>query len=162
VEPALKETFAGSVLKWVVGPAAVLVLSAALGEARASDGTGTLLARTAALPDAELRRLEGLSAAALANATWAFGSVDAVRKMTRTELERLPDGPERARVLLRLALVDDNLDGQAALIAQACVADPRTCDEPGLAAGLEAKQRFVSPGNRLPLFMLQGHPQVPR
>ena len=76
------------------------------------------------------------------------------------ELERLPDGPERARVLLRLALVDDNFDGQAALLAQACVADPRVCDRPGEAAVQEANQRFVTPGNRLPLSMLRGHPPI--
>jgi hypothetical protein len=81
--------------------------------------------------------------------------------MTQSELQRLPEGPDRARVLLRLALVDDNPDGQAALIAQACVADPSTCDHPGQAAALEARQRFVAPGNRLPLSLLEGHPPIP-
>lgn len=156
----MKAPLAGNVLQWVLGPAAVLVLAAALGEARASDHTGTLQARTASLPDAELRKLEAHVASAVANATWAFGSRDAVRTMIRTELDRLPDGTDRARVLLRLALVDDNPDGQAALIAQACVADPRTCDHPGAAARLEALRRFVPPGNRLPLSLLEGHPPV--
>jgi hypothetical protein len=156
-------SLAGTILKWGLGPAAVMVLAAALGESQRSDRKGTLAERTASLPDAELRKLEALPSAALANATWAFGDRDAVRAMARVELDRIPGGPERAQVLLRLALVDDNLDGQAALIAQACVADPRTCDQPGQAAALEAKQRFVAPGNRLPLSLLEGgHPPIPR
>ncbi len=156
----MKKTLAGTAVKWVLGPAAVLVLAAALGEARSSDRPGTLLARTATLPDAELRKLEGFSASALGNATWAFGNRDAVRQATQAELQRLPEGPARARVLLRLALVDDNPDGQAALIAQACVSDPSTCDHPAHAAELEARRRFVAPGNRLPLSLLGGHPPI--
>jgi hypothetical protein len=156
----VRRPLAGPVLKWAIGPAAVLVLSAALGEERSNDRPGTLLARTASLPDAELRKLEGASASALANATWAFGSREAVRAMLRAELERLPGGPERARVLLRFALVDDNPDGHAALVAQACAADPSTCDHPGNAAALQVRQRFVAPGNRLPSFLLEGHPSI--
>jgi hypothetical protein len=158
----MRNALAGDLLKWVFGPGAVMVLFAALGEARASDHTGTLLERTASLPDAELLKLEGLARASFANATWAFGNVDAVRRMMRTELDRIGDGPGRARVLLRLALVDDNFDGQAALIAQACVADPSTCAHPANAARLEASRRFVAPGNRLPLALLEGHPPVGR
>lgn len=157
----MKATLAGVVLKWAVGPLLVLVLSVALGEARASDHTGTLRALTATLPDAELQKLEGLARTSFANATWALGTVEAVRAMTRAELARLPDGPARARVLLRLALVDDNPDGQAALVAQACVADPSLCAHPDNAARLEALRRFVAPGNRLPLFLLEGHPPIP-
>jgi hypothetical protein len=158
----VNKALVGTVLKWVLGPLAVMVLAAALGEARGGDGEGTLQARTAALPDAELRKLEAMPAAALANATWSLGHLDAVRRMIRTELARLPDGPERARVLLRLALVDENPDGQAALIALSCVADPSTCDRPGEAARLEAAWRLVSPGNRLPMSLLEGHPPMPR
>jgi hypothetical protein len=156
----MKKPLAGSILTWVVGPVVVMVVAAALGEARGGDRNDTLHARTSALPDAELRKLEALPVAAVANATWAFGNRDAVRKMTQAELARMPDGPGRARVLLRLALVDDNLDGQAALIAQACVADPSTCARPGEAARLEAARRFVAPGNRLPLSLLAGHPPI--
>lgn len=158
-----KPSLARTVLTWALGPAAVTVLAAELGESQRADRKGTLAERTASLPDAELRKLEAVPAATLANATWVLGSRDAVRAMIRTELDRLPEGPERARVLLRLALVDDNFDGQAALIAQACAADPRTCDQPGQAAALEAKQRLVAPGNRLPLSLLEGgHPPIPR
>jgi hypothetical protein len=156
----MKDALAGSFLKWAAGPLAVMVLAAALGEARGGDRRSTLHARTSGLSDAELRRLEALPRAALANATWAFGHRDAVFEMTRSELARIPDGPARARVLLRLALVDDNLDGQAALIAQACVADPSTCEHPEVAARLEAARRFVAPGNRLPLSLLAGHPPI--
>lgn len=158
-----KPSLAGAILKWALGPAAVMSLAAGVGESQRADRKGTLAERTVSLPDAELRKLEALPAAALANATWTLGSRDAVRAMLRTELDRLPEGPERARVLLRLALVDDNFDGQAALIAQACVADPRTCDKPSQAAALEARRRLVAPGNRLPLSLLEGgHPPIPR
>ena len=48
--------------------------------------------------------------------------------MFRTELDRIPDtdGPGRARVFVRFGIIDTNFDGQAALFAQACVADATT------------------------------------
>ena len=71
--------------------------------------------------------LESVPAFAVANATWAFGSEDAVRKMADNELARLPesDNLSRARVFVRFGIIDTNPDGQAALFAQACVADAK-------------------------------------
>ena len=100
----------------------------------------------------------------MANVTWAFGSADAIRTMTGTELGRLSETQnlQRARALLRFGIIDTNPDGQAALFAQACVADPNMCDD-GLkqAAQREVKSRFVPPGNVLPLYF-GGHPPMPR
>jgi len=110
---------------------------------------------------------EPASAAALAvaDATWAFGSEAAARKMFRTELDRLPetDGPRRARVFLRFGIIDTNPDGQAALFNQACVADAQICDHMKDAALREVRARFVPPGNVLPLYFSngRGHPPIP-
>jgi hypothetical protein len=97
----------------------------------------------------------------MANATWAFGDGDSVKKMFRSELDRLPEGPARARVLIRFGVFDTNPDGQAAVFSQACSDDPSVCDA-GLkpAAERELKQRFVAPGNQLPPFLLGGHPPI--
>jgi hypothetical protein len=101
------------------------------------------------------------AALAVAEATWAFGSEDAARKMFRTELDRLSeaDGPGRARVFLRFGIIDTNLDGQAALFAQACAADASICDRDKmkLATEREVQARLVAPGNVMPVFFA-GHP----
>jgi hypothetical protein len=106
------------------------------------------------------------AAARAAGAIWATGDEDAVRKMFRQELDRIPesDGPARARVFVRFGVIDTNPDGQAALFAQACVADPTLCDRQRLeqAARREAQARQVAPGNVLPLYFSRGgHPPVP-
>ncbi len=104
------------------------------------------------------------AALAVADATWAFGSENAARKMFRTELDRLPEseGPQRARVFLRFGIIDSNPDGQAALFNQACVADPSICDHMKDAALREVRARFVPPGNVLPLYFSngRGHPPI--
>jgi len=106
-----------------------------------------------------------VAALAVADATWAFGSEEAARKMFRTELDRLPetDGPRRARVFLRFGIIDTNPDGQAALFNQACVADAQICDHMKEAALREVRARFVPPGNVLPLYFSngRGHPPIP-
>jgi hypothetical protein len=152
-----KPSLAGTVLKWAIGPIAVMVLAAALGEAQSGARKGAVVARTASLSEAELRELESFPAAALANAAWVLGDRDAVRATTLPALDGVADGAGRARLLLRLALVDETPDGQAALLARACAADSRTCDRPGETAALEARKRLVAPGNRLPPS-LQGAP----
>ena len=70
------------------------------------------------------------------------------------------DGPGRARVFVRFGIIDTNPDGQAALFAQACVADPSLCDRERLkkAARREVQARFVPPGNVVPLYF-GGHPR---
>jgi len=110
-------------------------------------------------------RKDPVSAAALAvaNVTWAFGSQDAARKMFRAELDRIPDsdGPGRARVFLRFAIIDTNFDGQAALFVQACAADGRICDRERMkeATQREVEARLVAPGNVMPLYFV-GHPRL--
>jgi len=103
------------------------------------------------------------SALAIANVTWAFGGEDAARKMFRTELDRIPetDGPGRARVFLRFAIIDTNFDGQAALFAQACAADATICDREKMkdATQREVQARFVPPGNVMPVYFA-GHPKL--
>jgi hypothetical protein len=104
------------------------------------------------------------AALAVADATWAFGSEAAARKMFRTELDRLPEseGAQRARVFLRFGIIDTNPDGQAALFNQACAADARICDHMKDAALREVRARFVPPGNVLPLYFGngRGHPSL--
>ena len=101
------------------------------------------------------------AAVAVADMTWAYGSEDAARKMFRAELDRIPEtnGTGRALVLLRFAIIDTNFDGQAALFAQACVADATLCDRERMkvATEREVRARFVPPGNAMPLFFV-GHP----
>jgi hypothetical protein len=118
--------------------------------------------RKSSRPDAGAGALESAPALAVANATWAFGSEDAVRKMFRVELDRLGESENllRARVFIRFAVIETNPDGQAALFAQACVADPSLCDHFKQAAEREVQARFVPPGTALPLFVTGGHRRV--
>ena len=120
--------------------------------------------RHSQLPGAARKDHVAAAALAVADLTWAFGSEDAARKMFRTELDRIPesDGPRRARVFVRFGVIDSNFDGQAALFAQACVADPNVCDRDRLmqVAQHEVRARFVPPGNVVPLYF-GGHPAIP-
>ena len=119
--------------------------------------------RQSRLPGSARKDPVGAAAPAVANATWAFGSEDAARKMFRAELDRIPeaDGPGRARVFLRFAIIDTNFDGQAALFAQACTADARLCDRERMkeATQREVEARRVAPGNAMPLYFV-GHPRL--
>ena len=119
--------------------------------------------RQSRLPGSARKDPVGAAALAVANATWAFGSEDAARKMFRAELDRIPeaDGPGRARVFLRFAIIDTNFDGQAALFAQACTADARLCDRERMkeATQREVEARRVAPGNAMPLYFV-GHPRL--
>jgi hypothetical protein len=150
-------------LKWVVGPVVVAALAAVAGHVRAARARGPFAAEIAALPEAERQAVERAPPLAIANATWALGSVEAVRQMLRFELDRLSDteGVDRGRTLIRFGIIDTNPDGQAAVFNQACVADPRACDDQlKVAAEREVHARLVSPGNRLPLYFIGGHPRV--
>jgi hypothetical protein len=150
------------VLQWGLGPIAIAALAGALGQRHASEQRGPFLQETAALSPSDRNVLESAPALAVANATWAFGSVEAVRKMARFELDRIAEteGPTRARVFVRFGIIDTNPDGQAALFAQACVFEPNDCDHLKEAAQRETGARFVAPGNHLPLYFLGGHPHI--
>ena len=121
--------------------------------------------RRSRMPAAARKDPVPAAALAVADTVWAFGGEDAVRKMVRTELDRIPesDGAGRARVFVRFGIIDTNPDGQAALFAQACVGDPSLCDRDRLqqAARREVEARFVAPGNVVPLYF-GGHSGVGR
>lgn len=151
--------------KWCLGPLALAALTGALGSRRAKEERGQFFGRTSSLSARELKRLETVPVRVMDNAAWTLGSADLMRQLLKFELDRLDEaeGSRRARVLVRFGLVDANFDGQAAVFAQACAADATVCDPAPLkdAAEREAKERFVPPGNHLPLSLLGGHPPIP-
>ena len=151
--------------KRVIGPLVVLVLAGGLGFARSRGQQARFTRATAAFGKSEWTALESAPALAVANATWALGSEEAVRKMLRSELDRLPEaeGAARARAFVRFGIIDSNPDGQAAVFFQACASDQTLCDRPRLIAAAEAetRKRLVEPGQHLPLYLTSGHPPVP-
>ncbi|HKO49049.1 MAG TPA: hypothetical protein VJV79_15060 [Polyangiaceae bacterium] len=148
-----------------LGSALIFAVAALLGFARANGDRARFDLATAALSTSEQAALEAAPAQAIADAIWALGTEDAVKKMLRAELERLPEaeGAARARTFVRFGIVDSNPDGQAAVFFQACVSDPSLCDRPRLiaAAEHETRARLVEPGQHLPLYLTSGHPQAP-
>jgi hypothetical protein len=152
------------ILTWGLAPLLIAALAAGAGRWRADAARGALFQATRSLSPADRAALESVPWLAVANATWALGSVDAVRKMARTEIDRLPEteGARRAQIFLRFGIIDTNPDGQAALFAQACASDATICPEPRFkeAATRETKTRFVAPGNMLPLSLMGGHPPI--
>lgn len=138
------------------------VIGVAIGHARAESQLGTFHAAVKALPAAQRQELEIAPVLTMANAAWALGNVDSVRRTSELALERIPesDGQRRARFYVRFGIIDDNPDGQAALFGQACAADARICDHMKDAAERETAARFVFPGNHLPLYF-GGHPPIP-
>jgi len=151
--------------KRALGPLAIFALALLIGYARASGPRARFAQAIAALSDSERSALESAPGFVIANAIWALGSEETVKRMLRTELDRLPEaeGAARARVLVRFGIIDSNPDGQAAVFFQACVSDPSLCDRARLiaAAERETRARLVEPGRHLPLYLLSGHPQVP-
>lgn len=148
--------------KRALGPIAIFVLALVIGYARASGPRARFAQAVAALSDAERAALPSAPALSVANAIWALGSEDAVKKMLRAELDRLPEGEgkARARTFVRFGIIDSNPDGQAAVFFQACVSDPSLCERAPLiaAATLETHTRLVEPGRQLPLYLTSGHP----
>ena len=155
---------ASAKVAWGLGLLLIAALAAEAGRWRANAGRGPLFQATASLSPADRAALESVPWLAVANATWALGSVDAVRKMARTEIDRLPEfeAARRSQVFLRFGIIDTNPDGQAALFAQACASNSTICAEPKFkeAATRETKTRFVAPGNMLPLSLMGGHPPI--
>jgi hypothetical protein len=147
---------------WVVGLVAVAVVAGALGQRQANARRGEFYDATVALSTSARARLEAAPAFAAANAVWAFGGVETVRKMLKAELDRIPetDGANRARAFVRFGIIDTNPDGQAALFALACTMDENDCDHLKEAAERETNLRLVAPGNQLPPYFIAGHPHV--
>ncbi|MFO7177181.1 MAG: hypothetical protein DIU78_000650 [Pseudomonadota bacterium] len=147
-----------AVLKWGVGPVVVLAIAGAIGRAHARGGD--FAEAVAALSETERKDLESAPALAVANATWALGNLESVKRVLKAELDRLPEteGHARARTTLRMAIADSNPDGQAALFALTCTYDERMCGRLREAAEHEARARLVPPGNAVPLSLLGGHP----
>ncbi|HEY0464489.1 MAG TPA: hypothetical protein VGC79_09785 [Polyangiaceae bacterium] len=150
-------------VKRLLGPLSILVLALLVGYARANEPRARFAQGIASLSDSERGALESGAGFTVANAIWALGSEDAVKKMLRTELDRLPEseGRARARVFVRFGIIDSNPDGQAAVFFQACASDPNLCDRARLiaAAERETHARLLEPGQHLPLYLLSGHPQ---
>ena len=146
-------------------PLSIFVLALLIGYTRANGPRARFARAIAALSDTERTALGAGPGVAICNAIWALGSEDAVKKMLRSELDRLPEaeGPARARTLVRFGIIDENPDGQAAVFFQACVSDPSLCDRARLitAAERETHARLVEPGRHLPLYLTSGHPQLP-
>jgi len=157
----MSRTLAGRAL----GPLLVFVLGCLIGYVRASGQRAQFVRATAASSESERTALESAPRRAIADAIWALGSEDAVKKMLRSELDRLPEaeGAARARALVRFGIIDSNPDGQAAVFFQACVSDASLCERPRLiaAAERETRARLLEPGQHLPLYLTSGHPQVP-
>jgi hypothetical protein len=149
-------------LTWGVGPLTVVAVTAALGAVIAGEQRGTLFSLTAKLTPAQRSELERAPFASVSNAAWRLGSWTSAKKAVKAELDHLPDsGPARARALLRFAALDDNPEGQAAVAAQACGADPSVCEHLKDTVERETSARLVPPGNTVPLFFLGGHPRIP-
>ncbi len=157
----MKRVSLRAVLTWGAGPLVVLLVTAALGQALAR--RNHFFTATSSLSAAEVTALEAAPSLAVANVTWALGNLSSVKKMLSYELDRLPEseGKLRARTLLRFGIVDSNPPGQAALFGQACAADATTCDDTKSAVMREVELRLAAPGNRLPVYFIPGHPQIP-
>lgn len=148
---------------WWMAPVAFCVLGAVVGHTQRDYGQASFFAAPPYVNNPDKATLEGAAAAAVANAAWAFADGGTARKVTHSEIGRLYDrsGPEKARTLIRLAMLDQSPDGRSALFAQACSAHPPVCDDRRAAALREIEARFVAPGNSLPLGMLEGgHPPI--
>ncbi len=151
-------------LAWWLGPALAGAVGLTVGQLHLNAKRGIFQRATAALSMAEQRTLEAAPALAAANAVWAFGNYDAVHAMMRAELDRLADSDPRleARVLVRWGIIDPNPEGKAAVFSQACALDKSLCDHMKEAAQREIDARFVEPGDHLPLYLIGGHPPIPR
>lgn len=152
-----------ALVKWGMGPLAVLAATSALGALLAGEQRGKLFSLTARLTPVERGELEGAPYRTVANAAWRLGRWSSAKTAVKAELDHLPEngGPARARALLRFAALDDNPEGQAAVAAQACGADPSICDHLKEAVERETSVRLVAPGNQVPLYFLGGHPRIP-
>lgn len=148
---------------WLVAPALLCALGAFTGHAVRTYAQPSHFAAAPLVNRAELLALEGATASAVANAAWAFADGRTAKDVMYSEVGRLYErsGLEKARALVRLAILDQNPDGRSSLFAQACTAHPPVCDDRRAAAQREIEARFVAPGNSLPLGMLEGgHPPI--
>ena len=151
-----------AVLAWLLGPLGAAGAALYAGELYSARERDELHRATAQLAPAELQALEVAPALVVANATWAFGPWAQVEAMEKLALDRLPDdaGPQRARYLMRIGIVDMKPEGQAAVFNAACAADPSICNAMKDAGSRELTTRFVPP-RFLPLSLVGGHPPVP-
>lgn len=151
-------------LAWLIAPVALCVVGAVAGHAMRTYAQAPFFTAPPLVNKTELTSLEGATAASIANAVWAFADVHTARRVMHDEFRRLQhhSGLEKARPLIRFAMLDPSPDGRASLFSQACSAHPPVCDDRRAAALREIEARFVAPGNSLPLGMLEGgHPPIP-
>ena len=147
-------------LAWGVGPLLVFLVAGFLGQRQAK--SGRFFSATSGLSPAEQYRLEAVPSLCAANAAWALGNLDSVKKVIKAEIDRIPDADAaaKARALVRFGIIDTNPEGQAAIFSQACALDASICDHLKEAAEREVSARFAAPGNQLPLFFIPNHPPV--
>ncbi len=162
----MRNGLALGVLKWGVGPVAIALLAGSIGARSRSlpfGEHGKLPKAIASLSEADRKDLELVPGLAVANGTWAFGSLDSLKKMFKTELDRLPESENvrRGLVFVRSGIVEAVPDAQAALFSEACGSDPLMCDHLKEAALREVDGRLVPPGNVMPLSLSGGHPPIP-
>ena len=156
MKPVSRSAFA----VWGLGPLALAVVTAVLGAFVAGERRGTLFTATAKLSAAQQSELEVVLPLSITNAAWRLGTGVSAERALKAMLEKLPEtGATRARMLLRLAAVVDSTEGQAALVNQACGADPSVCDQLREATAHELVDRLVPPNN-LPLYFVGHHPAI--
>lgn len=156
----MKPLSRSALVRWAVGPLAVAMVTAVLGAVAAGERRGALFTATAKLSAAQQSELELFLPLSITNAAWRLGTGVSAERALKATLEKLPEtGATRARMLLRLAAVVDSPEGQAAIINQACGADPSVCDQLREATARELVERLVPP-NQMPLYFVGHHPPV--
>ncbi len=121
-------TSAWGYIRWVVLPLASFGIAATLGQVSAAEQRRGFFDT---LPDeAEQRELQTSVKSAIADAVWTFGAAPMARQVQQSALAQLqPTGELRARLLMRLALLEDDDAASGSLLRQACAADTTLCDD---------------------------------
>lgn len=147
------------VISWLVLPSLALALGLYLGVTCNADQPGAFFGAPTLTTPQQRAILEAAPHLAIADAAWQLADIKTTQAITRAELDRLaPEGYERARALVRFALLDSNPDGQAAALSQACIAHAPTCEQLADSARQQAATRWVGAPPALPLSLVGGHP----
>lgn len=117
---------------------------------------------TKSLPLEEKAALERAVDEALYDVAWRLAPFATISSLLQEELAQTPETRtgRRTLLLLRVALISDNPEGQSAIFSQICGLSPTLCERRELlieAAQNEARVRQLGPGNRLPLILLGAH-----
>jgi hypothetical protein len=126
------------------------------------DEKGTFGAATKNLGPEQKLALDQALDAAIYDAAWRLAPFDALSALLHEELGTTPETDAKRRVvlLMRVALISDNPEGQSAIFSQVCGLAPTLCERPERlreAVRAEAQTRQISPGNRLPWMLVGEH-----